>query len=130
MPPPALFTNPPNWDVSEEGQRETIRAYYASISFLDANVGRLLDALDRLGLADNTIVVFISDHGYHLGERGQWMKQIVVRELRPGAARHRRARRDLQGAGHVARSSNSSTSIRRWPIWRRSRRLQVCTAAR
>jgi arylsulfatase A-like enzyme len=47
---------PPNWDVSEEGVRQTIQAYYASISFLDANVGRLLDALDRLGLSENTIV--------------------------------------------------------------------------
>lgn len=76
-PPAAWFTNPPHWGVSEQGQRETIRAYYASISFLDANVGRLLDALDRLGLADNTIVVFVSDHGYHLGEHGQWMKQTL-----------------------------------------------------
>lgn len=77
IPPPARFTNPPHWGVSEQGQRESIRAYYASISFLDANVGRVLDALDRLGLADNTIVVFLSDHGYHLGEHGQWMKQTL-----------------------------------------------------
>jgi uncharacterized sulfatase len=77
QPPAAWFTVPPNWGVGERGQRETIQAYYASISFLDANIGRLLDALDRLGLADNTIVVFLSDHGYHLGERGQWMKQTL-----------------------------------------------------
>jgi iduronate 2-sulfatase len=77
VPPAAWFTTPPNWDVSELGQRESIRAYYASISFLDANVGRLLDALDRLRLANSTIVVFISDHGYQLGERGQWMKQTL-----------------------------------------------------
>ena len=77
MPAAALFTTPPNWDVPEEGRREVIRAYYASISFLDANVGRILDALDRLKLADNTIVVFVSDHGYLLGERGQWMKQML-----------------------------------------------------
>jgi iduronate 2-sulfatase len=77
VPPAAWFTTPPNWDVSELGQRESIRAYYASISFLDANVGRILDALDRLRLADSTIVVFVSDHGYHLGERGQWMKQTL-----------------------------------------------------
>ncbi|RPI56535.1 MAG: DUF4976 domain-containing protein [Acidobacteria bacterium] len=77
QPPAAWFTNPPNWDVGEQGQREAIRAYYASITFLDANVGRVLDALDRLKLSDNTIVVFISDHGYHLGERGQWMKQSL-----------------------------------------------------
>jgi uncharacterized sulfatase len=77
VPPPAWFTTPPNWNVTEEGVRATIQAYYASISFLDANVGRLLDALDRLGLAENTVVVFISDHGYLLGERGQWMKQML-----------------------------------------------------
>ena len=77
VPSAAWFTNPPHWDVNEAGQRESIRAYYASISFLDANVGRVLDALDRLRLTDNTIVVFVSDHGYHLGERGQWMKQTL-----------------------------------------------------
>jgi uncharacterized sulfatase len=77
VPAPAWFTTPPNWDVSEEGVRQTIQAYYASISFLDANVGRVLDALDRLGLSENTIVIFISDHGYLLGERGQWMKQML-----------------------------------------------------
>lgn len=77
VPADAWFTRPPNWDVPPDGLRETIRAYYASISFLDANVGRVLDALDRLGLADRTIVVFVSDHGYHLGDRGQWMKQTL-----------------------------------------------------
>jgi uncharacterized sulfatase len=76
-PPAALFTAPPHWGVDEQGQRESIRAYYASITFLDSNVGRLLDALDRLGLTDNTIIVFVSDHGYHLGEQGQWMKQTL-----------------------------------------------------
>ena len=77
VPPPAWFTTPPHWGISEQAQRETIRAYYASISFLDANVGRVLDALDRLGLAQSTVVVFVSDHGYHLGEQGQWMKQTL-----------------------------------------------------
>jgi iduronate 2-sulfatase len=77
VPAAALITTPPHWGITEQAQREAIRAYYASISFLDANVGRLLDALDRLGLATNTIVVFISDHGYHLGEQGQWMKQTL-----------------------------------------------------
>ena len=77
LPPAAWFTDPPHWGIGEQAQRESIRAYYASISFLDANVGRLLDALDRLGLADHTIVVFISDHGYHLGDQGSWMKQTL-----------------------------------------------------
>jgi uncharacterized sulfatase len=77
VPAAAWFTTPPNWGLDAKAQREVVRAYYASISFLDAQVGRLLDALDRLGLADNTIVVFMSDHGYFLGERGQWMKQSL-----------------------------------------------------
>lgn len=67
-----------SWNVPEDEQREAVRAYYASISFMDAQVGRLLDALDRLGLRDNTIVVFLSDHGYHLGDHGGlWMKQTL-----------------------------------------------------
>ncbi len=77
VPVHAWATNPPHLGLDPSQQRLILHAYYASTSFLDANVGRLLDALDRLGLADNTIVVFVSDHGYHLGDRGQWMKQTV-----------------------------------------------------
>jgi len=77
IPQPALWTNPPHFGVSVQAQREAIQAYYASISFLDANVGRLLDALDRLRLTDNTIVIFWSDHGYLLGQHGQWMKMSL-----------------------------------------------------
>jgi uncharacterized sulfatase len=66
------------WNVPEQEQREAIRAYYAAISFMDAQVGRVLGALDRLGLRDNTVVVFMSDHGYHLGDHGGlWMKQSL-----------------------------------------------------
>jgi iduronate 2-sulfatase len=100
-PAAAWYTTPPHWDVGEQGQREAIRAYYASISFLDANVGRLLEALDRLRLADNTIVVFISDHGYHLGDKGQWMKQTLF---------ERSARAPLMVAGPGVSAEGRSTS--------------------
>lgn len=53
------------------------RAYYAGISFVDAQVGRLLDTLDRLKLWDRTMVIFMSDHGYHLGERDWWNKNTL-----------------------------------------------------
>ena len=67
-----------SWEVADTEQRAAIRAYYAAISFMDAQVGRLLDALDRLKLRQNTIVVFLSDHGYHLGDHGGlWMKQSL-----------------------------------------------------
>jgi iduronate 2-sulfatase len=98
------FTTPAHWDVSAEGQREATRAYYASITFLDANVGRVLDALDRLKLTDNTIVIFISDHGYHLGERGQWMKQTLFE-------RSARAPLIVAGPGVTARNRSSARIV-------------------
>lgn len=73
----AYFTRPAHWGMNEQQRREAMRAYYASISFMDAQVGRLLDALERLGLVENTVIVFWSDHGYQLGEHGQWMKQTL-----------------------------------------------------
>ena len=57
--------------------REIKEAYYSTISFVDAQVGRVLDKLEATGLHQNTIVVFISDHGYHLGEHGHWQKQTL-----------------------------------------------------
>ncbi|WP_262249078.1 sulfatase-like hydrolase/transferase, partial [Parapedobacter soli] len=53
---------------------ELRHGYFASISYLDAQVGKVLNALEELGLARNTIVVFTSDHGYHAGEHGQFGK--------------------------------------------------------
>ena len=62
------------WGMSEEQQRKTISAYMASVRFMDQQVGRLLNTLDRLDLRKNTIVIFISDHGYNLGEHDCWSK--------------------------------------------------------
>jgi len=56
---------------------KAIQAYYASISFADAQLGRILDALDDSNLSENTIVVFTSDHGYHMGEHGHWQKTTL-----------------------------------------------------
>jgi uncharacterized sulfatase len=63
--------------MNEQQRREAMRAYYASIAFMDAQVGKLLEALERLGQLEHTIIVFWSDHGYQLGEHGQWMKQTL-----------------------------------------------------
>jgi arylsulfatase A-like enzyme len=63
-----------NRAATPEEARETIRAYLASASFMDWNVGRVMDELVRLGLRKNTIVVFWGDHGFQLGEKGKWSK--------------------------------------------------------
>ncbi|MHC4752748.1 MAG: sulfatase-like hydrolase/transferase, partial [Planctomycetota bacterium] len=62
---------------TDRERREFMRAYYAGISFMDAQVGKIMAALDRLKLWHNTTVVFLSDHGYHLGERGWWNKNTL-----------------------------------------------------
>ena len=82
VPAPALASTKP-WPylgVTPDQARECKLAYYAAISFVDAQIGRVLDSLDRLGLRENTVVVFWSDHGYHLGEHGLWFKQSCFEE--------------------------------------------------
>ena len=64
-------------NLEKELAQEIKQAYYATISFVDAQVGRILDHLEATGLDKNTIVVFISDHGYHMGEHGHWQKQTL-----------------------------------------------------
>ena len=66
-----------NLKSNDNLSKEIKEAYYATISFMDAQIGRVLDALKKSGLDKNTIVVFSSDHGYHLGEHGHWQKQTL-----------------------------------------------------
>jgi len=68
-------------DSTPELAREMMQAYYASTSFMDAQVGRVMDALEKNGLRENTIVVFFGDHGYHLGEKGKWSKAYSLYEI-------------------------------------------------
>lgn len=56
-----------NMKMDIRSQKKAIGGYYASVAYMDAQVGKVLDALERSGQADNTIVIFTSDHGYHLG---------------------------------------------------------------
>ncbi|MBA3483052.1 MAG: sulfatase [Pirellulales bacterium] len=60
--------------VPDAQQRTLIHGYYAAMSYMDAQVGRVLAALDETGLAKNTIIVFWGDHGWHLGDHGMWCK--------------------------------------------------------
>ena len=81
FPPAAIATiRPETEEMSDDLRRKAIQAYHASTSFMDAQVGRVLDALDRLKLADRTIVIFQSDHGYHLGEKHLWQKMTLFEE--------------------------------------------------
>lgn len=66
---------PAQGPVSDETARKLIHAYYACVSYTDAQVGRVLEELNRLGLRERTIVVFWGDHGYQLGEHGTWNKR-------------------------------------------------------
>ncbi len=89
VPPgfPRAAIRPRNADLfigrpaSESEAREVIRAYLASISWCDWNIGRVLGELDRLGLRQNTIIVFVADHGYQLGEKGKWSKAGSLFEM-------------------------------------------------
>lgn len=80
VPAIAIQRDMRNWPyyfkgVTVDQARKCKQAYFATLSFVDAQVGRLLDALEENQLMDNTVIVFWSDHGYFLGEKGLWYKR-------------------------------------------------------
>jgi iduronate 2-sulfatase len=87
----------------EATQRHLIHGYYACMSFADAQIGRVMEALDRLHLAQNTIVVLWGDHGWHLGDHGYWTKHTNYEQANripllisaPGVTRPKTSTRQL-----------------------------------
>ena len=91
-------------NLADDAVRQLRRGYYGAVSFMDEQFGRLMDELDRLKLRDNTIVVFVSDHGYLLGEHRMWKKTLLWEEAirtpliisAPGRARGVRCNRVVE----------------------------------
>jgi iduronate 2-sulfatase len=71
---------PETGPLDDEKARTLIHGYHAAVSYVDAQIGRVIDELDRLGLAKNTIIVLWGDHGWHLGDHGMWSKHSNYEE--------------------------------------------------
>src|SRR5205814_9142562 len=66
--------------LTDDQARTLIHGYHAAVSYVDAQIGRVLDELDRLGLSSNTIIMLWGDHGWHLGDHGMWCKHTNYEE--------------------------------------------------
>jgi arylsulfatase A-like enzyme len=101
--PSGSLLQEPGMEMTEAHQREGIRAYYAAVTTLDQQIGRLLDHLRAKGQLDQTLVVFTSDHGYHLGWRGQWCKHSLSEQVLrvPLIVRHPQGAKGAKAGGIV-----------------------------
>jgi arylsulfatase A-like enzyme len=75
-----IFNSAYTGPVTNEAARQAIRAYYGCVSFIDAQIGIVLEALERENLSDDTIVIISSDHGFQLGEHGLWSKDTLFEQ--------------------------------------------------
>ena len=81
IPKPGInYKTSVNMKMNVRRQKKAVGGYYASVAYMDAQVGKVLDALESAGLDDKTIVIFTSDHGYHLGEHDFWAKVSLLDE--------------------------------------------------
>jgi len=81
IPKPGInYKTSVNMQMDIRRQKKALGGYYASVAYMDAQVGKVLDALEKAGLQDKTIVIFTSDHGYHLGEHDFWAKVSLLDE--------------------------------------------------
>jgi arylsulfatase A-like enzyme len=116
-------TTPLSFDITEDNVRRSRRAYFANISYLDEKVGELVDTLTRTRMLDDTVILFCSDHGDMLGERGLWFKMSFFE----GSAR---VPLMIAGPGITPglhrRRSPISISPRRWPISPAFRWMRSC----
>lgn len=77
LPPGALLRRSFHRGLTVDDQDHLYRGYLAAVSWMDTQLGRVLDALDASGQADDTLIVFVADHGYHLGQQGHWDKMML-----------------------------------------------------
>ena len=81
IPKPGInYKTSQNMKMDIRKQKKAMGGYYASVAYMDAQVGKVLDALEEANLDDNTIIIFTSDHGYHLGEHDFWAKVSLLDE--------------------------------------------------